>query len=60
MSVPFNRKHFSAEGLLHAARQCFATIPDAPENEITLLDHLMSGVAVFGFKAPSLLQFQHD
>ena len=60
MSVPFSRKHLSAEGLLRTARQCFGAIPDAPDNEITLHDHLMSGLAVFGLKYPSVLQFQHD
>ena len=60
MSAPFGRKHLSAEGLLRTARRVFAPIPDAPGNEIALVDHLMSGLALFGLKYPSLLQFEHD
>lgn len=45
---------------LRTARQCFAAIPGEPDNEITLLKHLMSGPAMLGLKYPSLLQFQHD
>jgi hypothetical protein len=60
MSAPFIRKQLSAEGLLHTARRVFGTIPDAPGNQITLVDHPMSGLALFGLKYPSLLQFEHD
>jgi len=60
MSAPFSRKHLSAEGLLRTARQVFAAIPDAPGQDIVLVDHLMSGLAVFSLKYPSLLQFEHD
>jgi hypothetical protein len=31
-----------------------------PGNEIALVDHLMSGLAMFGLKYPSLLQFERD
>jgi len=60
MSAPFSRKHLSAEGLLREALWVFAAIPDAPEHDIALVDHLMSGLALFGLKYPSLLQFEHD
>jgi len=60
VSAPFCRKHLSVEGLLCEARRMFAQIPDEPGNEIALVDHLMSGLALFGLKYPSLLQFEHD
>ena len=60
MSAPFSRKHLSAEGLLREARRVFAQVPDAPGQEIPLVDYLMSGLALFGLKYPSLLQFEHD
>ncbi|MFZ1573666.1 MAG: hypothetical protein WAT36_00170 [Chromatiaceae bacterium] len=60
MSAPFVRKQLSAAGLLQTARWVFGKIPDAPGHQITLVDHLMSGLAVFGLKYPSLLQFEHD
>jgi hypothetical protein len=60
MSEPFGRKHLSVDGLLATARRVFAQLPDAPGNDIALVDHLMSGLALFGLKYPSLLQFEHD
>jgi hypothetical protein len=48
------------KALLQTARQVFGTIPDTPGNAIALADHLMSGLALFGLKYPSLLQFEHD
>ncbi len=60
MIAPFSRKHLSAAGLLSEARRCFAQIPDVPGNEIALVDHLMSGLALFGLKYPSLPQFEND
>ncbi|MBK1647624.1 hypothetical protein [Rhabdochromatium marinum] len=60
MSTPFCRKHLSIEGLLKEAHQVFRRIPDAPGNDIALVDHLMSGLAIFGLKYPSLLQFDQD
>ena len=60
MSAPLSRKDLSAEGLLRTARQEFATIPDAPGHDIALVEHLMSGLAVFSLKHPSLLQFEHE
>jgi hypothetical protein len=53
------RKHLSAPGLLRAIRQTFEVIPDHRRRQpvIPLADALMSGLAVFGLKYPSLLKF---
>jgi hypothetical protein len=48
----------SAPGLLQAIRENFAQIADTrPGCEIAQVDALMSGLAVFGLKYPSLLKF---
>ena len=60
MSAPISRKQLSAAGLLNKARRIFAKIPDPCDGEIALVDHLMSGLVLFGLKYPSLLQFEHD
>lgn len=60
MIAPFTRKHLSIEGLLREVRREFAQVPDALGHDITLVDYLMSGLALFGLKYPSLLQFEHD
>ncbi|HYN78836.1 MAG TPA: hypothetical protein VES73_13725 [Lamprocystis sp. (in: g-proteobacteria)] len=60
MSAPFSRKHLSIEGLLREARRVSAQVPDEPGQTIPLVDYLMSGLALFGLKYPSLLQFEHD
>jgi len=57
------KKHLSAKGLLREVRKHFSMIPvlqgkgagNTPE--IALVDCLMSGLAVFSLKFPSLLQF---
>jgi hypothetical protein len=51
------RKHLSAPGLLKTLQSCFQKIADHRPGkvEITLVDALMSGLAVFGLKYPSLL-----
>ena len=53
------RKSLSAPGLLATLRRCFRRVPDhrAGSPSIALADALMSGLAVFGMKCPSLLQF---
>ena len=53
------RQHLSAPGLLKTIRGSFDKIPDArrPGSPIGLSDALMSGLAVFGLKYPSLLKF---
>lgn len=56
------RQHLSAPGLLKTIRQCFARIADwrSGSVEIPLADALMAGLAVFGLKCPSLLQFDQQ
>ena len=61
MSKAALRQSLSLPGLLKETRQCFSAIPDSKANcNIPLVDHLMSGLAVFGLKYPSLLQFDQD
>ena len=55
------RKVLSAPGLLKVARQCFDQIEDnVVSRGINLSDCLMSGLAIFGLKYPSLLQFDKN
>ncbi len=56
------RKTLSATGLLSAVKKSFQQIFDTcqPRTGITLADCLMSGLAIFGLKIPSLLQFDHS
>ena len=54
------RKHLSAPGLLKIARAGFSTVKDPLQGKairFSLADCLMSGLAVFGLKCPSLLDF---
>ena len=55
------RKHLSAPGLLNIIHKQFSKIPDSynftRNINISLVDHLMSGLAVFSLKCPSLLDF---
>ena len=60
MAAPLSRKQLSIPGLLSEARRCWAKIPDDAGGDMPLVDHLMSGLAVFGLKYPSLLQFDKD
>ena len=56
--LPKLRKALSAPGLLGLVREAFAQIDDSRTRcQIPLVDALMSGLAVFGLKYPSLLQF---
>ena len=58
MSCPSLRKSLSAPGLLREVRRCFQSIKDDTVGRgFQLADYLMSGLAVFGLKYPSLLQF---
>jgi len=51
-------KALSAERLLKVVRQVFQEIPrDVKRAEISLADCLMSALAMFGMKSPSLLTF---
>ncbi len=57
------RKHLSAPGLLKTVRQSFTGIADHRQSgsiEIPLADALMSGLAVFALKYPSLLKFDEQ
>ena len=61
MANPKFRKALSAPGLLQTVRSCFDKIADDKNSrDISLSDCLMSGLAVFGLKYPSLLQFDKD
>ncbi len=55
------KKYLSAVGFLAIARKAFARIKDpsslSKEKTISLVDCLMSGLALFGLKFPSLLKF---
>jgi hypothetical protein len=55
------RKYLSAPGLLSIVHRQFLKVPDPREFTknvtISITDHLMSGLAVFGLKYPSLLQY---
>ena len=57
------KKQLSAAGMLRKLRCVFEKIPDTTRDprgakvQISLADCLMSGLAVFGLKYPSLLQF---
>ena len=59
---PMARKTLSAAGLLKTLRGCFERIEDpvARRGGPTLADCLMSALAMFGMKYPSLLQFDRD
>lgn len=58
--LPF-QKALSASGLLNTVRQCFDQIDDnVASRRIHLSDCLMSGLALFGLKYPSLLQFDKN
>ena len=56
--IPGMRKTLSAPGLLKEVRACFDRIEDPIMNRgLNQTDCLMSGLAVFGMKYPSLLKF---
>ena len=55
------RKALSAPGLLRKVCACFDEVEDpVPGRKFSLSDCLMSGLAVFGLKYPSLLRFDRD
>ena len=60
-SIKF-RKNLSLPSLLQQCRKRFDQIPDVKvrRSGITLSECLMSGLAMFGLKYPSLLQFESD
>ena len=55
------RKHLSAPGLIKTIYHQMSKVPDprkfTKEGTIPIADHLMSGLAVFGLKCPSLLDY---
>ena len=54
------RKHLSAPGLLNLSRLSFNRVKEigsSRSNLYSLSDCLMSGLAIFGLKSPSLLDF---
>lgn len=55
------RKQLSAPGLLSIVHGAFSRIPDpiafTKNVSISITDHLMSGLAIFGLKCPSLLHY---
>lgn len=58
----FVRKHLCIPGLLSRVRSQYQKVPDKAKkpNKHSLTDCLMSGLALFGLKYPSLLQFDQD
>ena len=55
------RKALSAPGLLRVVRRCFDKLDDPVSGrKFSLSECLMSGLAVFGLKYPSLLRFDRD
>lgn len=54
------RKHLSTDGLLTIIRHGLKReqFPGCPRSEYSWEDCIMSGLAIFGFKFPSLLQFE--
>ncbi len=55
------RKTLGAPGLLRIARDCFDRIENPVASRgLTLTDCLMSALAMFGLKYPSLLRFEQD
>lgn len=60
------KKHLSAKGLLQKVRQAFEKVSEPARDSrglkpgISTADCLMSGLAIFGLKFPSLLQFDHE
>ena len=60
--APKERKHLSADALFGLVRSGFANIPDyrLSDTDIALTDALMSAVAMFSLKSPSLLAFDKE
>lgn len=57
----FVRKHLSADGLIKIVQHSIRKeLFKACRSEYSWEDCIMSGLAVFGFKMPSLLQFEKD
>src|ERR687895_1292629 len=62
MVVPKMRKHLCADALLRSVQDVFCQVPEhrTGDREIPLHDALMSALALFSLKAPSLLAFDKE
>ncbi len=61
MSRNVLRRHVSMPGLLSTVRKVFDTVPDPTSHRaFSLSDCLMSGLAMFSLKYPSLLEFDNE
>ena len=59
MSKDSFRKDLSMPGLLREMRECFDRVPDLIVSRgITLSDCLMTGLAIFCLKIPSMLKYE--
>lgn len=58
----FARKNLSADGLHRAVRNSLhkEKLPECPRSNVSWQDCIMSGLAIFGLKFPSLLQFENN
>src|SRR3989337_3270440 len=58
----FIRKHLSADGLHRAVCNSLykERLPECTKSDISWRDCIMSGLAIFGLKFPSLLQFEEE
>ena len=58
--MSFNKKLLTADGLYETIHNCIQKIPlpDDTKSKYSWADCIMSGLAVFGLKSPSLLQFE--
>ncbi len=58
--MSFNKKLLSADGLYETIHDCIqkTPLPDDTKSKYSWTDCIMSGLAVFGLKASSLLQFE--
>lgn len=57
------RKYLSTSGLISAIHHTFLRVPELgvkQKREIKIVDCLMSGLAIYGLKWPSLLQYDQD
>ena len=60
MTMPAFRKNLGIPSLIAHLQRLFSKIPDPrslKQSDISIADHLMSGLAVFGLKCASLLDY---
>ena len=63
MPINNSRKHLNADSLFSKVRDGFDNVPDhrqSGKTKISITDALMSGLAVFSLKSPSLLCFERE